>query len=254
MEIFLLNQHFLHRNPNLQSPPQESAEIPQLETIIKAPIILLELAVTNPGPIFFTGAKTTNYTCTAMVLLTTTVTEHSRGKPKLGLPSQQCKTPQVRFRQHTHEGATPRHQESLLLLLPRWSIFYRRLRHHRTKKHVATASKPSSSSSLFPFNPKKPKKCTKKSALHDGPQSLFVVVLKFFALSSSSSRNERPLERMPWRELRLIFSFLFVCLFGAHFRFPWNFGVFTANFLKYVDWRSSTRGMEPNLARDQRGK
>lgn len=31
MEISLLNQHFLHRNPNLQSPPQASAEIPQLE-------------------------------------------------------------------------------------------------------------------------------------------------------------------------------------------------------------------------------
>jgi hypothetical protein len=86
------------------------------KTIIKARIILLELAVTNPAPIFFTGAKTTNYTCSAMVLPTTTVTEHSRGKPKLGPPSQQCKTPQVRFLQHTHEGATRRHQEWLMLL------------------------------------------------------------------------------------------------------------------------------------------
>jgi hypothetical protein len=31
MEIFLLNQHFLHGNPNLQSPPQAPAEISQLE-------------------------------------------------------------------------------------------------------------------------------------------------------------------------------------------------------------------------------
>ncbi len=162
-----------------------------------------------------------------MVLPTTTVTEHSRGKPKLGPPSQQCKTPQVRFLQHTHEGATRRHQE-WLMLLHRWSIFYRRLRHHRTKKHVATASKPSSSSSLFPFNQKKTPKIAQKR-VH------YTTVL-YHSLSSCLNSLRCPQVHRgmedSWKECHdaseraSLLAFLsFVCLFVAHFCFAWIFGV-----------------------------
>jgi hypothetical protein len=194
-----------------------------------------------------------------MVLLTTTVTEHSRGKPKLGLPFQQCKTPQVRFRQHTHEGATRRHQESLLLL-HRWSIFYRHLSHHRTKKYVATASKPSSSSSLFPFNQEKnPKNAQKK--VH------YTMVLNHSLSSCSNSlrcpqvhrgkkdRSKECHDASERASLNVCFSLfcLFICsafLFSLYF---WGF--LLPIFWSMWTWRSSIhKRNEPNLARDQRGK
>jgi hypothetical protein len=94
---------------------------------------------------------------------------------------------------------------------------------------VATASKPSSSSSLFPFNQKKPQKLHKKesttrrsSIILCRRAQILCVVLKF--IEEWKTVGKKAMTRASEQASELAFL-SFVCLFVAHFCFPCIFGV-----------------------------